>query len=414
MDVVETGLPRAASPEAVGFSSQRLQRLTDAFAGDVARGAIPGAVVAIARHGQVAYFEPFGFRDREAGDRMRHDSVFRAASMTKPVTAAAAMTLVEEGKLQLYAPVAKYLPELANVTVAVERTGADGTSGIEIEPLARAMTVQDLFRHTAGFTYAFTGDSFVQRAYRDAHVATLGQTNAEMVAKLARLPLRYQPGTTFEYGMSTDVLGAVIEAVSGTDLERFVAQRIGAPLGWRTTGFRLAPYDVARLAEPQIDPATGKRPDLTSLFDPSREPRWFSGGGGMLTTAADYLRFAQMLCNGGELDGVRVLGRKTVELMTSDHLPPDVQYGSFARQLGITAPLPELGQGFGLGMAVRTSPGRNPNLGSVGDFTWPGLSGTYWWADPSEALVVVMLLQAPVERVHYRCLTRDLVYQALA
>jgi CubicO group peptidase (beta-lactamase class C family) len=413
VDVIATGLPRAASPEAVGFSTQRLQRLTDAFAGDVARGAIPGAVIAIARQGQVAYFEPFGFRDREAGDRMRVDSVFRAASMSKPVTAVAAMTLVEEGKLQLFAPVAKYLPQLADVQVGVEREDAGGAVRIELEPPARPMTVQDLFRHTAGFTYGFTGDSLVQRAYRDAKAATLAQTNAEMVAKLAALPLRYQPGTTFEYGMSIDVLGAVIEAVAGIDLERFIAQRIGAPLGWRTTGFRLEPYDAARLAEPQIDSATGQRPDLTILFDPTREPRWFSGGGGMLTTAADYLRFAQMLCNGGTLDGVRILGRKTVELMTSDHLPPDVQYGSFARQLGITAPLPELGQGFGLGMAVRTSPGRNPNPGSVGDFTWPGISGAYWWADPSEALVVVMLLQAPAERVHYRCLTRDLVYQAL-
>jgi CubicO group peptidase (beta-lactamase class C family) len=411
--IVDTGLPLAKSPKAVGLSAKRLARLTDAFNADVELGKLPGAVIAIARHGKVAYFEALGYRDLEARDPMRRDTVFRAASMTKPVTAVAAMTLVEEGRLELFAPVATYLPELAGLDVGVERTEPDGTTVLDREPAVRPPTVQDLFRHTAGFTYGFTGDSLVQRAYRAANVTDLGQTNAEMVTKLAQIPLRYQPGTTFEYGMSIDVLGAVVEAVSGRDLERYVAETIGTPLGWRTTGFRLDPSEHGRLAEPRVDPATGKRADLTMLYDTQRAPRWFQGGGGMLTTAADFLRFAQMLLDGGELDGTRILARKTVEFMTSNHLPPGVAYGPYTRPLGITAPLPEYGQGFGLGMVVRTEPGRNPCPGSVGDFTWGGISGAYWWADPKEALAVVMLIQAPLERVHYRCLTRDLVYQAL-
>jgi CubicO group peptidase (beta-lactamase class C family) len=213
--------------------------------------------------------------------------------------------------------------------------------------------------------------------------------------------------------MSTDVLGAVVEAVSGTPLDDFIAAHITAPLGMHDTGFRLADGAAARLAEPHLDPATGAHP-LRYLYEAARPPRWIAGGSGLLTTATDYARFAQMLLNGGELDGVRILARKTVALMLSDHLPPGVRYGSFTAALGITAPLPEYGQGFGLGMVVRTAPGRNPSPGSVGDFTWPGISGCYWWADPQEELVAVLMLQAPAVRVRYRALLRDLVYQALA
>lgn len=407
-----TELPRADSPADLGFVPERLQRLTDALATDVEKGAIPGAVILVARHGTIAAHAALGYRDREAGIPMPLDAVFRGASVTKPLVVAAALTLVDEGALQLAAPVSRYLPALASMEVGVETVAADGTRTLARVPAEREITVQDLMRHTAGFTYGAFGDSLVQRAYRAADVVDTQQTNAELVAKLAALPLAYQPGSTFEYGMSTDVLGAALEAVAGLPLDRLLAERITGPLGMPDTGFRLA--DPARLAHPQIDPATGERPDLRGLFDPDNPPRWFAGGSGILTTAADYARFAQMLLGGGVLNGVRVLGRKTVDLMTSNHLPPGVAFGPFTPELGVTAPFPWFGQGFGLGVSVRIDAGRNPNPGSVGDFSWSGISGTFFWADPQERLLAVLMLQAPAVRVYYRSLMRALVYQALA
>ncbi len=407
-----TGLPRAGSPADVGFVPERLRRLTDVLAADVDQGAIPGAVIAVARDGKLAAHAALGYRDRAAGIPMPLDAVFRGASVTKPLVVAAALTLVDEGALQLAAPVSRYLPALANLTVGVESAAADGTRALERVPAEREITVQDLMRHTAGFTYGAFGDSLVQRAYRAANVMDSQQTNAELVAKLAALPLAYQPGSTFEYGMSIDVLGAVVEVAAGMPLDRALAARITGPLEMPDTAFALA--DPTRLAHPQADPATGERPDLRGLFDPERPPRWFSGGGGILTTAADYARFAQMLLAGGVLDGVRVLGRKTVELMTSDHLPPGVAFGPFTPELGVTAPFPWFGQGFGLGVSVRIDAGRSPNPGSVGDFSWSGISGTFFWADPRERLLAVLMLQAPAVRVYYRSLMRALVYQALA
>jgi CubicO group peptidase (beta-lactamase class C family) len=390
------------SPERLGFSTERLRRIDSLFAADVERGDIPGAVVTIARGGTTVYAEAFGFANREAGAAMRHDTIFRGASATKPVVAVAAMMLAEEGRLHLYAPVSDYLPELKDLTVGVDRA-----------PLLRAPTVQDLFRHTAGFTYGPFGDTPVHRIYRDANVMDPTQTNAEMVRKLARLPLAYQPGSTFEYGMSIDVLGAVVEVASGMDLRGFVRERIGAPLGWTDTDFVLDPQSRERLAEPHLDPVTKANP-LNFVFDPALRTTWFSGGGGLLMTAPDYLRFAQMLLRGGETeDGRRLLGRKTVALMTSDHLPPGVAFGPFTPNLGITAPLPEFGQGFGLGVVVRREAGRNPAPGSPGDFCWPGVSGVYWWADPSEDLTAVLMLASPALRVRYRSAMRHLVYQAL-
>jgi CubicO group peptidase (beta-lactamase class C family) len=405
------GLARAASPEEVGFRTDRLQRLVDGFAAHVEQAAIPGAVLFVARHGKVACLSAVGWRDRENADPMPLDAIFRGASITKPLTVAVALALVDDGLLQLAAPVSRYLPALANLQVGVEVHGLNGERSLMLEPAAREITIQDLMRHTAGFTYGEYGDSLVQRAYRAAHVTNLRQTNAEMVAKLATLPLAYQPGSTFEYGMSIDVLGAVIEAVAGMPFDHVIAERITDPLGMTDTGFRLT--DEARLAVAQVDPLTGVRPDLTFLYDPAAPPAWFSGGGGILTTATDYGRFAQMLLNGGVLDGVRILGRKTVALMASDHLPPGVKFGPFTTELGVTAPFPWFGQGFGLGVSVRIDAGRAPHPGSVGDFSWAGVSGTYFWVDPAERLVAVLMLQSPANRVYYRSLLRQLVYQAL-
>jgi CubicO group peptidase (beta-lactamase class C family) len=273
------------------------------------------------------------------------------------------------------------------------------------------MTVQDLLRHTSGLTYAAFGDSPVQMVWRDGNLMDEGQTNAELVTKLSRLPLMFEPGTTWEYSMSTDVLGRVVEVVSGQSLADFFAARITGPLGMVDTGFAALGDRAARIAEPQTDATTGKRPPMRNV---ARENRWYSGGGGAVSTAADYLRFCQMLLNGGELDGVRILSPKTVVHMASDHLPPDVQYGQTSRpRFGALAPAPEMGYGFGLGFAVRKAAGMSPVPGSVGEFFWGGVTGTYFWIDPREQMVVVLLLQAPDQRLYYRYLSRQLVYAAI-
>ena len=396
----EFGLPRAECPEQVGLSSERLARLAGVIRRDVETKIIPGAVIAIARAGRVGYAEAFGWRDREAQAPMTIDAIFRIASMTKPMTSVAAMMLSEEGRLEIAAPVAQYIPEFAEATVGVERAKA-----------WRTMTVQDLLRHTSGLTYAQFGDSPVQMIWRDAKLMEEGQTNAELVAKLARLPLMFEPGTTWEYSMSTDVLGRVVEIVSGKSLSEFFAERICRPLDMTDTGFAALGERAGRVAEPQTDSATGNRPPMRNV---TRANSWHSGGGGAVSTAADYLRFCQMLLNGGELDGVRLLAPKTVAHMASDHLPPDVQYGVTSRpRFGALAPVSEMGYGFGLGFAVRKEPGRSPVPGSVGEFFWGGVTGTYFWIDPQEDMVVVLMLQAPDQRLHYRYLTRQLVYAAL-
>ncbi|HEX5454593.1 MAG TPA: serine hydrolase domain-containing protein [Stellaceae bacterium] len=396
----ELGLPRAESPEQVGFSSARLQRAADVIRHDVERRLIPGAVLAVARAGRIACMEAFGFRDREAGIPMTPDSIFRIASMTKPMTSVAAMMLSEEGRLDIAALVADYLPEFAAMTVGIER-----------RPAARAMTVQDLLRHTSGLTYATFGDSPVQMIWRDHNLMDENETIAETVAKLGRLPLMFEPGTTWEYSMSTDVLGRVVEIVSGKSLGAFFAERICGPLGMPDTGFSATGGRAARVAEPQADANTGQRPPMRDVAKPG--PRE-SGGGGAVSTAADYLRFCQMLLNGGELDGVRLLAPKTVALMTADHLPPDIAYGETSRaRFGALAPVPEMGYGFGLGFAVRTAPGRSPVPGSVGEFFWGGVHGTYFWIDPQEQMAAVLMMMAPERRLPYRYLSRRLVYAAL-
>jgi CubicO group peptidase (beta-lactamase class C family) len=394
------GLPKADRPKEVGLSAKRLARLSATFRQDVERNMIPGAVVLIARGGCVGYAEAFGWRDREAEAPMKLDAIFRIASMTKPLTSVAAMILAEEGKLQIAAPVAEYLPELADRTVGAERV-----------PAKRTMTVQDLLRHTSGLTYATFGDSPVQMIWRDAQLMTPDQTSAELVSKLASLPLLFEPGTTWEYSMSTDVLGRVVEVVSGQDLADFIDARICRPLGLHDTGFAATGERAGRVAEPQIDPAIGKRPPMHDVIHLGR---WASGGGGAVSTAADYARFCQMLLNGGELDGSRLLAPKTVALMASDHLPPDCGYGDTARsRFGALAPVPEMGYGFGLGFAVRTAAGRCPLPGSVGEYFWGGVHGTAFWIDPVEQLVVVTMMLAPERRLYYRHLLRPLVYGAL-
>jgi CubicO group peptidase (beta-lactamase class C family) len=390
--------------------------LTDAFQGYVDRGRLPGAVVLIARDDKVAYFRTFGWQDRERHIAMRPDSIFRIASMTKPIVSVAAMSLAEEGKLDLVAPVAQYLPEFKDVQVGVERRDPKtGETVLVMEPQKRPMTVQDLLRHTAGLVYGLFGNGLVHKAYRAAiaNVLDFDQTETEIIGKLAKLPLAHQPGEVWEYGMATDLLGRVVEVASGMTLDRLVEERVTKPLGMTSTGFWVREEDLGRLAQPQADPATGKRP---ALPDMSKKPRWLSGGAGMVSTAGDYLKFCGMLLHRGEWQEARVLAPATVTLITSDALPPGIGYspGALAAAVPEILPTPAEGQGFGLGFAVRTAAGRNPLPGSLGSYFWGGAWGTVFWVDPAEKLVAIMMIQVPLGGgPRYQRAMRYLTYQAL-
>ena len=330
-------LPRADKPEDVGLSSERLQRLTDTLKSDIDKGIVPGAVALIARRGKIAYEIALGYRDREAGTAMEVDTIFRIASMTKPFTSLAAMMLAEEGKLLIADPVARFIPEFAELKVATDSDNASAKT-LVTEPCRRQMTVQDLLRHTSGFTYAHLTGPLLKQAYEAANVGDEKQTNAEMAAKLATVPLAYQPGSTWQYGMSTDVLGRVVESASGMDLDRFIIERICKPLGLKDTSF--GPIAYARAAQPQVDAASGKRPPMR---DPTIRSNWISGGSALLSTARDYVRFCQMLLNGGELGGTRLVSPTTITLMTSDHLTPETRRSPSTPILfGALAPSPEL------------------------------------------------------------------------
>jgi CubicO group peptidase (beta-lactamase class C family) len=392
------GLPKAP-PEQVGLSAERLGRLTQTVREDVAKGRIAGAVMLIARKGKVAYLESFGLRDKDANAPMGKDAIFRVASMTKPVTSVAAMMLVEEGKIALDDPVAKYLPQLGKLKVGVEKTDASAAVTLELVSANREMTVQDLLRHTSGLTYGIFGTGKVKELYKEANADTVDQTVAELVERLGKLPLVYQPGTVWEYSRATDVLGGLVEVVSGVKLSEFFEQRIFKPLKMNDSGFWVPADKLNRLAEGQPEPPNNQKPNM---IDVTKPPKFEGGGQGLVTTAEDYARFLQMLLNGGELDGVRILGRKTVEYMTANHLGPSIKAeGAWY--------LPGPGHGFGLGFAVRQTTGVSPLPGTVGDYAWGGLYGTYFWVDPKEKLFAVWLTQSPANRTYYRPLIRSFV-----
>ena len=414
--VVAQELPKVSRPEEAGFASDRLNRITQFFQSEVDKDAIPGAVLVVARNGKIVYRQAVGYQDREKKIPMKVDSVFRIFSMTKPVTTVAVMMLAEEGKVDVMAPVAQYLPEFKDVKVGVEKMDpAGGKTFLAFEPPGRPMTVQDLLRHTSGFVYGPFGNTLVHQEYNKANLFDPGQTLEEFVSKLAKLPLAHQPGTVWEYGMNTDVLGRIVEVTSGMPFDRFVEERVTRPLKMLDTAFYMEPAKLQRVAQLQIDPATGKRPEFGNSDDLTKEKvKWFSGGGGLMSTASDYARFCQMLVNGGELDGVRLLSPKTLAVMTSDQVPP---HASRVGQLQVTQdlnPFPEIGQSFGLGFAVRTDLGHSPVSGSVGDYFWAGAAGTYFWVDPQEKMYAVMMLQMPfTEAGTYRRALREIVYGAL-
>jgi CubicO group peptidase (beta-lactamase class C family) len=322
----------------------------------------------------------------------------------------AAMMLVEEGKLSLAEPVSKYIPAFAETKVSVPKKNPDGTIEETLEPQLRPMTIQDLMRHTSGLTYGATGTNPVKQSYVNMKVMDADQTNAQMVEKLSKLALLYQPGTHWEYSMSTDVLGRVIEVASGMTLDKFIEERITKPLRMGDTGFDVSVDKKDRGAKPQKE---GPKNEVPPIPDVTLKTTWKSGGGGMVSTAADYARFLQMFANGGQLDGVRLISRKTIDLMTADNLSPEIAMGADMWQLGAMEPSARMGQGFGLGFAVRNEQGRNPMLGSPNDYHWGGVWGTYFWHDPRERMYVIFMMQSPAARLPYRYLMRDLVYQAL-
>jgi CubicO group peptidase (beta-lactamase class C family) len=404
--------PIVTQPDELGLSSRRLQHLTEVFQSDIDGGKIPGAVVLIARAGKIAYFEALGFQDREKRIPMKADAIFRISAMTKPITSVAVMMLVEEGKIQIDDPLWFYLPEFKNLKVGVEKTsGETGKPQLVLEPALKTPTIQDLLRHTDGFALDSFSASLVAKAYQAANIRDQNQTLAEFASKLAGLPLAYQPGTTWEYSnVSTDVLGRIVEIVSGVSFDQFLSDRIFKPLGMTSTGFYVPASQLGRVAEPQVDSTTGKRPVMR---DVSKRPNFMSGSGGLISTATDYFRFSQMLLNGGELDGVRLLSRRTVALMTADHLRPGTPIGA-GSQFGSLVPNLDNGQGFGLGFAVRVAQGHNPYPGSPGEFYWVGAAGPAFWVDPKEKLIAIMMVQvAPSQTRHYRSVIRNLVYQSL-
>jgi len=393
------------SPEEVGLSKERLARIGQVLNGQIEMRSFPGAVALVARKGRVAYFEAVGQLDPKTGSPMSKDAIFRLYSMTKPFTSVAAMILVEEGRLRLTDPVGTYLPKLLKLDVAAQGTDSHGKATYTVVPSERPVTVYDLMRHTSGLVYAgFTSNEYVKDLYVKENVGWAGVTPAEQVEALAKVPPARQPGAMWEYSLSTDVVGRVIESVSRMPLGRFLDERLFRPLGMKDTAFLVPPDKVKRLAQPlAVDRATGKP---ITLHDVTVAPKNDAGGAGAAGTAMDYARFLQMMANGGYLDSKWILAGTTVRLMTADHL------GDIKPAIPLLPP----GYGFGLGFAIRRADGLSGVAGSAGEYNWGGAGGTMFWVDPREQLVAVLMTQAqpgPWQR-EFRELFRQLVYQAIA
>jgi CubicO group peptidase (beta-lactamase class C family) len=404
--VVET-VPRAglAEPPVVlaarQFSPAKLQRVGEYLSSEITAGKLPGAVILVQQHGKPVYSNSLGVRDVVNRMPMTADTIFRVYSMSKPITSAAAMMLVDDGKLSLDDPLSKYIPAFADVKVVVERPGEKGPAATE--PLQRQITIEDLLRHTSGLTYGFYGDSPIRKIYAKANLFEGDVDNATFAERLAKLPLAEQPGTLWDYGHSTDILGRVVEVVSGHSLYQFEKERLLDPLGMTDTAFFLA--DLAqrsRVAEP-LPWDHFERP-IGGITEPIAPKRWESGGAGMIGTAGDYARFAQMLLNRGELDGKRYLKAKTVALMTTDHV------GTDTRITHDKLYYPGGDNGFGLGFAVRNL--AKPPL-PAGEYRWDGVGGTFFFIDPNDDMFVICMMQAPSQRDRIQQMVKKLVYEAL-
>ena len=389
-----------APPEEVGLSSERLARVGDVFQSYVDEGRIAGALGMVARRGRLVYVDQWGMRDVAARDPLEHDDIFRIFSMSKPITSVAVMMLFEEGRFMLTEPVGRYLPELAGAGVA-RLDAASGPDAFQTVRALRQMTIQDLLRHTSGLTYGAFSNSVVDQQYRRDGVLE-SATLAEMVTKLGRIPLAYQPGERFNYSVSTDVLARLVEVVSGRPFDAFLRERIFEPLGMVDTGFYVPRSEHDRFSRPYGHTGPEGALALGDTLGYTEAETFLSGGGGLVGTAADYMRFAQMLLNGGELEGVRLLSPKTIELMTVDHLQD--------RPTGFLAP----GWGFGLGFAVRRDASVDATPGSLGEYYWFGVAGTSFWIDPVEELIGVFMVQIfPSRDIAFRQQFKNLVYQAV-
>ena len=400
-------------PQSQGMSPIRLSRIHDLMQTEVTENRVPGAVVLVARKGKIVYADAVGFQDKPSTKPMTRDAIFRAYSMTKPMVSVLTMMLVEEGRLQLNDPVSKFFPSMTKMSVL--SNPADGNS--ERVPAARPITIHDLLRHTSGITYAeFTRFTAIKGPYQEAGLFSsevqgkwITLTPQQQIDALSKAPLLWQPGSTWEYSLSTDLLGRVLESITNQTLGALLEERLLKPLGMKDTSFLVPAAKVSRLAEPfRIDPLTGQPYYL--VLDVTKPMGNDSGGAGISTTADDYLRFCQMMLNGGSFDGKRYLSRTTIALMTSDHLGPKVatpvQPGELL--MGVQ------GYTFGLGFMVRQGPGMASVPGSEGDYAWGGYGGTFFWIDPKEQVIGLLMAQTPgASRQYYRRMIKTLVYQAI-
>lgn len=413
-----------ARPSKVGLSQERLERISGIIQKDVDSGELAGAAAMIIRNGQIGYYEHFGFADREKQVPMSEETIFRIYSMSKPITSVALMMLFEEGKFFLDDPVSKYIPELGGMRVVVDSTDETGpsfnipdedptgtavpkkadASGIDTVPANRDMTIRDLLRHTAGLSYGFFGNTDVDKLYQKLGILMLDKDLKEMVGKVGTTPLLFQPGDRWHYSISVDVQGRLVEVLSGQSFDVFLQNRIFDPLDMIDTGFYAPKDKLSRLSQLYSPAKNGKGLEPAISFISRNfvnKPTLFSGGGGMVSTTADYARFCQMLLNGGELDGERILSRKTIELMTKDH--------SQDAEIGMRAS----GSTFGLGFAIVQDQGLSGSQVSEGSYSWGGAAGTTFWIDPKEDLIGIYMMQTLPPQAPFGEAFKNMVYQAI-
>jgi len=387
-------------PPGAELSREKLSAIDDFLNGEIVAGRIPGAIVLIQRHGQPVYFRCFGKLDVDKGTPMTADAIFPIHSVTKTITSVAAMMLVDRGKIALDDPVSKYIPSFAGMKVGVERKDGSGRSVLDLVPPRRPINIEDLLLHTSGITYGFYGEGLVKRAYDGIYLGDFD--NAEFVERLAKLPLAEQPRTLWDYGHSTDVVGRVIEVVSGQSLYQFEKTHLLDPLGMTTTKFFLTdPAERARYAQPLAKDRHVERNSLDVT-------RWESGGGGMVSTISDFARYGQMLLNGGTLDGKTYLSPATFAAMTSDHIGPG---SGVARNYFY---YPGDGFGFGYGFGIRTDPGNAvpPPPGSLGEIKWDGATGVYLVVDRVQDMFFVLMENSPSGRMHVEVALKKIIYDA--
>ncbi|WP_339722662.1 serine hydrolase domain-containing protein [uncultured Paraglaciecola sp.] len=388
--------------ESVGFSSERLDRIAPVMQSYIDQGKLAGTLTLVAKDGKIAYLNAQGMQDKEAGIPMSEDTIFRIYSMTKPVTAVAAMTLWEQGKFHMYDPISKYLPEFKEMKVYVSGSGED----MVLEDAKSPIRIIDLFMHTSGLSYGFSA-SEVDKMYQQMQSKPDELNRANILSKIAAIPLVHQPGTAWNYSVSTDVIGFLVEKLSGKKLGEYMQETIFSPLGMTDTGFYVSADKLSRLTQIYTaDKKTGKTIVMKNepLGDYKSDPEIHNAGGGLVSSMQDYFTFAQMLLNGGEINGVRILGRKTVEYMSSNHLPENLIPFNTTSQ----------GEGFGLAMSVTVDPGSSGFMSSKGNFGWGGMASTYFRVDPKEKIVFISMAQfVPIGFHRYHDDFRNLVYQAL-